>query len=104
MPRHASEKTPVVISGFLYTDDPRSTGIALDTLPWFAWLQAEETTAFYFQGAYVGFTARREVKQRGSFYWVAYRRVHGQLRKVYLGTAHQLTRLRLEQALAHLSS
>ena len=68
MARRASKKTPVVISHYLYTNDPVTTGIALDTPGWFAWLKAQTTVSFYYQGAQTGITVRREAKQRGRQY------------------------------------
>lgn len=102
MPRRASKKTPVVISGYLYTDDPLTTGIVLDSPAWLAWLEAQATASFYYQGPGGGLTVRREVKQRGGWYWVAYRFSQGKLHKVYLGATRRVTRLALEAALTTL--
>ena len=102
MPRRASKKTPVVMSGYLYTDDPLTTGIVLDSPAWLAWLEANAAPSFYYQGAAAGLTVRHEVKQRGSSYWVAYRFSQGKLHKVYLGAACRVTRSALEAALATL--
>jgi hypothetical protein len=41
-------------------------------------------------------TARKETKQRGSAYWVAYKRVDGKLQKKYLGEASKITLTQLE--------
>ena len=104
MPRRASKKTPVVISNYLYTDDPVTTGIALDTPEWFAWLETQTTVSFYYQGAQTGITVRREAKQRGGQYWVAYRWVSGRLRKMYLGTAKNVTKASLAVTLNTLTN
>ena len=40
-------------------------------------------------------TVRKEQRARGSDYWVAYRRVGGRLRKIYLGRAAKLTQRQL---------
>lgn len=41
-------------------------------------------------------TARKETKQRGSAYWVAYKRVEGKLKKKYLGDGNKITLTQLE--------
>jgi hypothetical protein len=76
--------------------------IRLDTPAWAQWLEAETTRSFAYPlfdraaGWITGFmTVRKERKQRGSSYWVAYRRSDGQLRKIYLGRSPQVTGLRL---------
>ena len=77
--------------------------IQLDSAAWFGWLAAETTTRFSYPlfepqvGYIVGFmTVRKEPRQRGGQYWVAYRRVGGQLRKVYIGSSRAVTAQRLE--------
>lgn len=104
MPRHASKKTPVVVSGYLYTDDPQTTGIILDSPAWLAWLESKVAPSFYYQGPQAGCTVRREVKQRGGWYFVAYRFSQRKLHKVYLGAAPCVTRSALESALSTLLS
>jgi LuxR family transcriptional regulator, maltose regulon positive regulatory protein len=77
--------------------------VQLDTPAWFAWLAAETTTRFSYPlfdpqvGYIVGWmTVRKEQRQRGGHYWVAYRRLSGQVRKVYLGSSGVVTAQRLE--------
>lgn len=77
--------------------------VQLDTPAWFAWLAAETTRRFSYGlfdrevGYIVGFvTVRKEQRQRGGEYWVAYRRVGGQVRKVYIGSSGAVTAQRLE--------
>ena len=72
--------------------------VQLDTPAWFGWLTAETTRRFSYplvdrdQGYIVGFvTVRKERRQRGGYYWVAYRRVGGQVRKVYIGSSGAVT-------------
>jgi hypothetical protein len=100
MPRHANRKTPIVVSGILYTDDA-FTGTAVGSPAWFAWLDTAST--FYFEGTTGTFTAHRERRQRGGLYWVAYRRRSGILRRSHLGKAHQLTLLCLQITAANLA-
>ena len=98
-----SAKTPTVSAHWV--DDPTrpAEAIRLDTPAWLAWLDAATTTRFAYpvfdpaHGYIAGFmTVRKEQRQRGGTYWVAYRRCQGRLRKVYLGRAHTLTQVRLE--------
>ncbi len=104
MPRGASKKTPVVLNSILFTNDPLTTGIALDSSSWFMWLEGETTTSFYFQAGDFGMTVRREIRQRGSRYWLAYRFSQGKLHKVYLGTAPKVNRTSLEAGLSLLTA
>lgn len=63
---------------------------------WERWLEQPGTTAFRFEHGAARFTARREL-QRGRWYWYAYRRRGGRLRKAYLGRPCDLTLDRLEE-------
>ena len=94
MSRRASRKTPLVLSGYLYTDDAFA-GTHLDSPAWFSWLST--ATTFYYDGRPGSFTAHCERRQRGDLYWTAYRRQRGILRRVYLGKTDQLTAQRLEE-------
>ncbi len=104
-----SAKTPTVSAGQLY--DPQQPGcpILLDTPAWFAWLELERVRSFAYpvfdaQCGYIAgyMTVRKEGRQRGGSYWTVYRRSRGGLRKIYLGTAPQVTRERLVQVVRHL--
>jgi len=77
--------------------------VQLDTPGWFAWLAAETTRRFSYGlfdpqvGYIVGWmTVRKERRQHGGEYWVAYRRQSGQVRKVYIGSSGAVTVQRLE--------
>ena len=94
MPRRANRTTPIVLSGHIYTDD-EYTGTRVGSPAWFAWLAT--ATTFYFEGHPGTFTAHCERRQRGNRYWIAYRRYQGFLRRIYLGTADQLTLPRLQE-------
>jgi LuxR family maltose regulon positive regulatory protein len=83
-----------------WVDDPTSAAgaIRLDTAAWFTWLEAASTTRFSYPlfdpqvGYIVGFmTVRKERRQRGGGYWVAYRRWCGKVRKVYIGASNAVT-------------
>ncbi len=104
-----SKSIPVVQDGFVVDDHTPGPSIYLDTLAWFAWLEAPTTTRFSYalfnraQGYIDGFmTVRKERRQRGTAYWSVYRRQGQRLRKLYLGTSAALTQTRLEQVAARL--
>ncbi len=89
-----SHTTPRAGSGALHLpEEPGS--IALDSPAWFAWLADERHNSFHFTHPCGDFTARKERKQRGQWYWVAYRQVRGTLYKTYLGKSAALTDVRL---------
>ncbi|MGB9754120.1 LuxR C-terminal-related transcriptional regulator [Roseiflexus castenholzii] len=73
-----------------------SDAIPLGSPAWYAWLNDDQTTSFVYRSARGGFTARRE-RQRNGWYWYAYRRIGGRLRKRYLGRAGDLTAERLRR-------
>jgi len=77
--------------------------IVVDSPAWFGWLAAETTRGFAYalfdrQAGYVsGFlSVRKEQRERGGNYWVAYRRSQGRLWKRYLGSTSRLTCAYLE--------
>ena len=93
----------MVEAGCLY--DPAQPGahIPLDSPAWFAWLEQPTARCFSYalfdptRGYIVGFlTVRKESRQRGGSYWVAYRRWQGRLRKVYLGRSSAVQHARLQ--------
>jgi LuxR family maltose regulon positive regulatory protein len=84
-PEH--DRTLAAIFGDALTLTPESQ-------EWFAWLAG--IPSFAFEGRAGRFTARRETKQRGERYWIAYQRVGGKLRKRYLGRTSDLTAEKLE--------
>lgn len=85
-----SRKTPHVLDGFL-RDTNGSATLEVGSALWFEWLKAEEHCTFHFSHSTGGFTARKERKQRGDYYWVAYRQMHNKLHKTYLGKSASLT-------------
>lgn len=83
-------RTPLVAHSQLH-DPGDALAIALDTPAWLAWLSDDRHHSFHFTHPLGDFTARKERKQRGQWYWVAYRQVHGKLYKSYLGKSEALT-------------
>ena len=76
--------------------------ITVDTPAWFAWL--EDATAFTFTSPSGSFSARKERRSRGGWYWKAYRTVNGVLHRAYLGKTENLTLVRLEHAAVTLAT
>ncbi len=70
-----------------------------DSPEWFAWLGS--LPSFHFKGKSSHFTARAERKRRND-YWYAYRKVHRQIYKRYLGATNKLTLASLEQTAQNL--
>jgi hypothetical protein len=102
MSRQEHHRTPKVISAYLYTDDPATTGRRVGSPAWFTWLATAST--FYFESPQGTFTAHHERRQRGGSYWIAYRRRAGVLRRVHLGKPDHLTLDRLDQVAATLAA
>ena len=89
-----------------YVEDLQQPGqrVWVDRPGWVEWLEAATTRGFRYPvfdarvGYIVGFmTVRKERRQRGGQYWIAYRRCQGQVRRVYLGASRRLTHASLEQ-------
>ncbi len=76
--------------------------ITVGTDAWFAWL--ETATAFVFTSPSGRFTARKERRARGTWYWKAYRTDHGILHRAYLGKSPDLTLDQLTRAAATLTN
>ena len=96
---------PSVVDGLLQRDSTGgAAGLAVGSPAWFAWLLDDAVRSFSFRSPAGGYTARKEVRQRGGVYWVAYRTAAGQQHKVYLGKADDLTLERLDEAAAVLAA
>ena len=98
------QRGPSVHGGTLYqfTEDTAPPGgISLDSTAWYNWLDQHST--FLFRLPFVHFTARKE-KRAGGLYWYAYRRSQGKLRTAYLGKTRELTFDRLSAVAAALDS
>ena len=71
---------------------------------WFSWLREFNVGSFHYESETGKFTGRREERSSSTNdYWYAYRKVHGKLRKVYLGDTGDLTGERLEQVAVEIS-
>jgi LuxR family maltose regulon positive regulatory protein len=70
---------------------------------WYTWLADEQQRSFTFACPDGSFQARKERKQRGGWYWIAYRRAQGKIHKRYLGKPEELSPARLHAAAAQLS-
>ena len=87
-----ARQTPLVRDGWLH--DPRrpDAPITVGSDAWFAWLDSHD--GFRFESASGSFTARKEQRGAGR-YWYAARRQSGRLRRAYLGPSSELTPDRL---------
>ena len=87
--------TPRICDGVLALHEgAQAQSIAVESAAWWKWLTAEHHQTFYFENALGSFTARREYKH-GGWYWYAYRKRARKLHKAYLGKAEELTLDRL---------
>lgn len=82
----------LVLPGSLHAERP----IPVGTTAWYEWL--EIAPLFFFVSAEGSFTARKERRQRGGWYWKAYRAHRGKLTRIYLGKSAYLTQDSLEHA------
>lgn len=94
MGKKSSANTPTVKAGTLYTNDDFN-GIQLSNAKeWYAYLI--DCKAFYFEGKTIGFSMRQE-KMRNGYFWYAYRRIAGKLKKVYVGMPEIITLAKLRE-------
>lgn len=98
-----SHSTPQVVNGFLRATEDAPL-IRLGSEAWWAWLDEEAHCVFYFKHQTGCFTARKERRQRGQYYWVAYRQWQNKLHKTYLGKGATLSLDRLIAASRKLSA
>src|SRR5579875_2392526 len=93
-----ARRTPGVENGYLYLPGQEPTGtveVPVGSQQWYIWLDLHQT--FRVKDGAVTYTARKEPRA-GLWYWYAYRRRAGRLRRVYLGKSAMLTWERLEHA------
>ena len=91
-----SGQIPRVTNGVL--EQPDGLRLTVGGPGWLAWLNETDVRSFAFRDAAGSFTARKERKQHGDGYWVAYRKLAGKLHRVYLGKSNELNLERLHQA------
>jgi predicted ATPase/DNA-binding CsgD family transcriptional regulator len=86
-----------------YQQDEQAQTLMIGTPAWYRWLQT--ATTFTFTSDKGTFTARREQagNKRGGWYWRAYHKHAGKLRRVYLGRSEELTPERLSAVATHLA-
>lgn len=97
--RKTARTTPKVIDGSISypTETPIGTfyhTVAVGSVDWFNWLH--EASVFSYTAHGVTFTVRQEHRQRGGGYWVAYKKVEGNLHKRYIGTPDHVTTAALD--------
>jgi len=97
-------QVPSVADGLLQgTGAAGPAGLAVGSPAWFAWVADNDVRSFSFRSPAGAYTARKERRQRGSAYWVAYRTAAGRQHKLYLGRGEELTPERLAEAAAALA-
>ena len=89
MARKEHKRTPKVIGQMLSTD---TVAVRLESAAWCEWLASHVT--FYLEAQDGSFTARREERSGGAF-WYAFRRYRKKLYKVEQGRSADLTYERL---------
>ena len=67
-----------------YRDGMHEHTIPVGSSLWWQWLAAQTSSSFCFEHPLGHFTARRERKRNGS-YWYGYRKGGGAVRRAYLG-------------------
>jgi LuxR family maltose regulon positive regulatory protein len=95
--------TPQISDGVLIIqENAQDQPVPVESQAWWDWLNAGSRRVFYFKSALGSFTARREEKH-GGLYWYAYRKRGGRLYKAYLGKSADLTAARLNGTAAALA-
>jgi LuxR family transcriptional regulator, maltose regulon positive regulatory protein len=97
-------RIPLVTEGMLHVAGAREASrVVVGSPAWFAWLADDSARSFSFHSPAGVYTARKERRQRGGAYWVAYRTAAGRQYKKYLGTVADLTPEHLAEAAAALA-
>jgi LuxR family transcriptional regulator, maltose regulon positive regulatory protein len=92
------KRIPTLTNGVLKVPAPAgSTALTVGSPAWATWLADDAVRSFSFQSPDGSYTARKERRQRGGTYWVAYRTAAGRQHKTYLGKAEELTPRRLAE-------
>ena len=98
----AGSRLPLVSNGLLLLPDrpgEQQAPVTVGSDAWYTWLTSESARSFTFRSQLGTFTARRERKRNG-WYWYIYRKHQGKLRKAYLGRAKELSLERLTSVTA----
>jgi hypothetical protein len=74
---------------------------APESLEWYTWLS--KIPSFRFESKRGKYTARKEQREQGGDYWIAYVKHHKKLYKKYLGPTDKLTIARLEEVAEELT-
>src|SRR5579884_4026260 len=89
--------TPRVERGVLLLPASRNSTVSVGSQQWFSWLSDEKNSSFFFSNEAGSFTARKERRKRGGWYWIAYRSRGGRLAKTYIGRSEDITAERLSE-------
>jgi predicted ATPase/DNA-binding CsgD family transcriptional regulator len=93
----ARNRIPLVYDNHLFLPDEEKDQlppVIVGSESWYAWLANEQNQSFSFKNHLGTFTARRE-RKRHCWYWYAYHKRNGKLRKAYLGKTEKITLERL---------
>src|SRR3989442_1936951 len=93
----AGSRLPLVSNDLLLLPDKpgeQQAPVTVGSDAWYTWLTSESARSFTFRSQLGTFTARRERKRNG-WYWYIYRKHQGKLHKAYLGRAKELSLERL---------
>jgi len=93
----ARSRLPLVYDNRLFLHDEEKNQllpVIVGSESWYAWLANEQNQSFSLKNRLGTFTARRERKRNG-WYWYIYHKRNGKLRKAYLGKTEKLTLERL---------
>jgi predicted ATPase/DNA-binding CsgD family transcriptional regulator len=98
----AGSRLPLVSNDLLLLPDrpgEQQAPVIVGSDVWYTWLTSESARSFTFRSQLGTFTARRERKRNG-WYWYIYRKQQGKLHKAYLGRAKELSLERLTSVTA----
>jgi len=98
----AGSRLPLVSNDLLLLPDrpgEQQAPVLVGSDVWYTWLTSESARSFTFRSQLGTFTARRERKRNG-WYWYIYRKHQGKLHKAYLGRAKELSLERLTSVAA----
>jgi IS1 family transposase len=93
----ARSRLPLVYNNHLFLsgeEKDQLLPVIVGSVSWYTWLANEQNQSFSFKNNLGTFTARRERKRYG-WYWYAYHKRNGKLRKAYLGKTEKITLERL---------